>query len=100
MKAQLWLLLPLIVLLGCDDGCGGTGPPVAALVESGAYTAQDPYAGPLGTPELLNFPHAGGRDFMLSVDREDGRVTVRYERDGQIVEEIWRITAQEVSSHL
>ena len=96
MKARPWLLLPLIGLLGCDrDSCGngdggGFGPPAEVLVESGAYTAQDPVA--------LDSPHAGGRDFSLDVNRAAGLVTVRYERDGQIVEEIWQITSQEVSN--
>ena len=90
MKAQRWLLLPLIGLLGCDPGCGDgpLSPPVEMLVESGAYTAQNWYN--TNTP---NLPHTGGRAFTLDVDREAGSVTVRYERDGQIVEETWRITS-------
>ena len=100
MKAQPWLLLPLIGLLGCNgDSCGGggSGPLFDALVESGVYAAENPY------PEVdffdVTIPHTGGRDFTVDVDRAAGLVTVRYERDGQIVEEIWRITSQEVSVH-
>ncbi len=94
MKAHPWSLLPLIGLLGCGgDNCGGgpLPPPVEMLVESGAYAAHD--------AAVPGYPHSGGRDLSLDVDREGGRVTVRYERDGQIVEEIWRITSQEVSVH-
>ena len=100
MKAHPWLLLPVIGLLGCGDPCGGGGsgvsePLVGALVESGVYAADNPYEGRFD----VTIPQTGGRDFTLDVDREAGLVTVRYERDGQIVEEIWRITSQEVSVH-
>lgn len=94
MKAQAWVLLPFIGLLGCNgDWCGGgsVAPLAEALVESGAYSAPDPVD--------PGFPHSGVRDLSLDVDNEGARVTVRYERDGQIIEEIWRITSREVGFH-
>ena len=101
MKAQPWLLLPLIGLLGCQPdpcpgGSGGFGPPVEVLVESGVYAAENPRL--VGVLDLT-IPHAGGRDFTVDVDRAAGLVKVGYERDGRIVEEVWRITSQEVSVH-
>ena len=95
MKPRLGLLMSLVGLFGCNgDSCGGVEPPVDVLLESGAYAAPAPYTDALGF-----FPHAAGGNFSLVIDKEGGRVTVQYEREGQIVEEVWRITAQEVGFH-
>ena len=91
-------LMSVLVTLGiiavgvsaCVDDCGPFEPQVATIT-SGDYVGQ----------EILDrlaqaFPHSGGDQFRLSVDRGNDIVEVRYVVQGVEVVERWRVVRSEV----
>lgn len=82
--------MAMLVLIGCTPECPPTQPNVEVLVESATY--RSPLAGVNRVGILASHPWLEGQDFALEVDRTAGEVTLRYERNGEQVEETWRIT--------
>ena len=78
------------VVTGCcsHSCCGVSDAPLDPLPLSGGV-----YAGAVVSSSGSPFPQDGGSGFMMTVDRD--HVRVRYERNGQVVEEFWRVTTRD-----
>jgi len=93
-------LLAVLLVVGCDPDDGATCPPVE---DARPFLESDTYRAPGGEPtnwycsaddpcEAVFTPHEGASAIDVEMDLEAGRVTMRFERDGQMVVERWRIT--------
>ncbi len=90
-----WLPL-LMVLVACGDdpgSCPDHSDAPTEFLESGTFAGSDTCAS--SSCEIVFAPRDGATDYELELDLEAGIATIRFQRDGVLVEERWRITSRE-----
>ena len=92
-KSHWWSAVAVVgafLSTGCGGGpqlaCDSVGPTQVAIL-NGEYVSTRQ-----GGDLTSRFPHVGGSDFELTVDRVAGLVDVRSEKDTTQVTERWRIS--------
>ncbi len=72
--------------------CGDeSGNPAGLLIE----IASGEYEGVSADNRVtVGFPHEGGTEFEMTLDRDAGTVEIRYSKQGALIVEHWRITGR------
>ena len=85
------LVLSLLLLGSCEQSAPTPSCPPAAELTSGPYVSggDGRWLGGPGQP----LPHDNHQPKLLRLDREAGRLSISYRRDGQEVVETWRFSA-------
>ena len=87
-RALLWWVVALAgvsLVASCGPECGPFEVQTIEIMDG-------EYLGTLQEATASTFPHVGGSNFELTMDRSLGLVEVRYMKDGEQVLERWRIT--------